>query len=329
MKSVRSLAASVAFGIGLFAFAPDADACSGPLFYLCRGTTVVAVPSDPPTLELRMAPSNADGFSLTHSTTAPTVTVTDKDGAPIDVTVTAHASGNGRWILTPATPLIAKATYKVKWEAQCESSSATSPETKLEADVEAVAPAPPPTALGTLKVQGPTKRTFALNSCDRVQYSGDEVIAKIDLDADPSFAPWRSVIGVTMTMDGKALPPNPPWEQTWSDGFGFMRASCESPDATGITPTVHTFTFSATPPGGGTPLTAETTVDFTCATAPASSSGIVGGGEGSTSGGGGGPVPESSDSGCTTASAPAGASWLPVLLLAMLGLASARKRDRS
>jgi MYXO-CTERM domain-containing protein len=333
MNARRALALSVAVALGVLTFSPDADACGGPLGYVCRGTTVVAVPTNPPTIELRAAASNVEAtglVSLVHSTTPPTVSVTDKDGANVDVTVTAHPSGGGRWILTPTAPLVTGAQYKVKWETECDpASGAIQPQTTGEAEITAPAPASPPTALGTIAVKGPLKRPMAANSCDGVNYTGDEVVAEVTLTPDATFAPWKESVGWTMLFDGKPPPPNPSWEQTWSDSNGWLRASCASPDVTGITPAVHEISFTATVPGSATPLTAKTTVDFSCATAPTTL-------QPSTGATGGGPVPENNDTGCAVATSSTSSTsslTTPALLLLSVVLAatsrSSRRRRRS
>ena len=324
VRSPRVLAAAAAAAFVL-SFADDADACSGPLLYVCRGTTAIARPTDPPTLELRAAASGVGpNFTLLFSTAPPTVTVTDKDGANVDVGVAAHPEGSGRWILTPSSPLVVGATYKVAWQTSCETEGASAPETTGEAEVTALAPAAPPSALGTITVKGPVKRSFVRSSCDNVNYSGDEVVAQIELTPDASFAPWRDSVGFTMLFDGKPPPPNPRWSSTWSDSFGWLRASCSSPDATGITPAVHEITFTATVPGSATPLTATATIDFSCANAPTSLGGSSGGSSGSPS-----DPTTPSESSCSMATPSTSSLTAPALLLLASSLAFARSRGRS
>lgn len=328
MNAPRALALSAAIAAAALTFSPDADACSGPLGEVCRGTRVIAVPTNPPTIELRAAPSNADANGFVYATTPPTVTVTDKDGADVAIKLAADPRGGGRWTLTPSTPLVTGAKYVVKWETTCaETASPLQPQTTGEAEIEAVAPAPLPTALGTIKVTGPLKRAVRSSSCDGVRYEGDEVVAGVALTPDASFAPWNESIAVEMLFDGKPTPPNPRWAQTWTDANGWLRASCDSPDKTGITPGVHEISFTATVPGSITPLSAKTTVDFTCATAPTSL-------DPNNPGSGGGPVPENNDTGCavattTTSSTPTSTLAAPGALLLLASVAFARSRGTS
>jgi hypothetical protein len=242
----------------------DAHACTGPLSRLCRGTKVLAAPTDPPWLVFTNPPESiGPNFTLVPSTKTPQVTLTDMGGAIVDVTVSADPQLNGSYVLTPATTLAAGATYVVKWEPACEPASFPDP-TQTEVTIPSI-PATP-TVLGELLASPPVQRVFGRTSCDAVGTEGDEVIAEVALLHDPSFYPWSDLAKIEVLVDGSPLVNDVRWSARAVGGDGrYLRAFCDPASSSGITPAPHTVSFRATLPGGMEPLfSREMTIDFSC-----------------------------------------------------------------
>jgi hypothetical protein len=316
MSWLRAATPAVAIFSLIALSSPDADACSPTT---CQGARVDAAPSSSSLLTFWSV------YGTKGDVKAPSgIEVKDAAGTSLTITVEADPNVARRWLVRTATPLIAGASYDVTWNPLCSEDELGTP-TPQASMAKVTVPPSAPTALGKVRVPVvPRQEKHIHTSCDGyLTGSFDEVVASVQLDPDPSFVAHEGVSDVRLVIDGVELSADDISAKMMTTVGGALVASCDPAIDTGLSAKPHQFGFRAFVAGIDARLvTPMVTVDFSCTTAPTTSTGET---SPATNGSGASPA-ASETSSCAATPAPISSSLLPVLALAGVVGAIARGR---
>ena len=261
MKSLVMVRLVLSAVLGVIAFAAidaqTAEACSPPscwqgYFTPGEGATV---PANLPAIVWRPVRNSTNA-----APDAARVSLTTAAGVAVPLTGTVLASGD--WVFTIDEPLLEGTSYVLRDLNTCVDQLGPT------AAFRAVAPAPLPTALGSVAAQahqlGQLEVGTRSGSCS-VMVDADQVGVELALPA--ATVPWRDVLLYETLVDGRSWQPirslrqSLPAGESWSGrGTDRVYATCGIPDGdgfTGVAEGTHEVTMQATLAGTSLVLSAD------------------------------------------------------------------------